>query len=466
MHGITLTERPADWEILQQTDDFASVILKGTYQVHPAAIEIGVEQVQPVVRVMREDDNTCVIPWTQMEHDTLPDFSGVFSHTLLIPAGGLYRIETSLETKSTVPELTWLYRGDCVLHLGVGDLFIIAGQSNSSGYSRDYAFDPPDLLVHLFRNRSCWDLACHPMNESTDAGSLPNEEMGIPGVSPYLSFGKNFQKFSGHPVGFIQTSLGGSPLSRWMPTSGDLYQNLIEKLHLTKGKYAGILWYQGCSDTDPENAPAYLERFRTFVEAVRKELGYKIPFFTFQLNRQIGGIHDECWGQIREAQRKAARELSAVYILPTITCSLSDGIHNSAHSNVMLGERMAKLCAHVLLGTSEFSAPELLSIKKESTTSLRLVFSHMSLGFVLYSGSGEDSGFFLEDENGSVPITELRSSRQDKNTLLLILQRPVGKGAKLSFCWEANPTMIPPVDEITYLPPLSFFQIGIEKFIK
>ena len=66
MHGLTLTERPADWEILQQTDDFASVILKGTYQVHPAAIEVGVEQVQPVVRVMREDDNTCVIPWTQM----------------------------------------------------------------------------------------------------------------------------------------------------------------------------------------------------------------------------------------------------------------------------------------------------------------------------------------------------------------------------------------------------------------
>ena len=155
MHGITLTERPADWEILQQTDNSASVTLKGTYQVHPAAIEVGVEQVQPVVRVMREDDNTCVIPWTKMEYDTLSDFSGVFSHTLLIPAGGLYRIETSLETKSTVPELTWLYRGDCVLHLGVGDLFIIAGQSNSSGYSRDYAFDPPDLLVHLFRNRNC-----------------------------------------------------------------------------------------------------------------------------------------------------------------------------------------------------------------------------------------------------------------------------------------------------------------------
>ena len=48
--------------------------------------------------------------------------------------------------------------------------------------------------VHLYRNRSKWDIASHPMNESTFAGSLANEEMGVPGVSPYLAFGKTYGK--------------------------------------------------------------------------------------------------------------------------------------------------------------------------------------------------------------------------------------------------------------------------------
>lgn len=460
MHGITLIKRPSDWEILQQENGAAQVTLEGTYQVHPAAIQVGVESVRPIVRVMREDDNTCVIPWTEMEHQPGENFSGAFCHTFSIPAGGLYRIDTSLETKSTVPELTWLYRGDCILHLGVGNLFVIAGQSNSAGFSKDYAMDPPALGVHLFRNRSRWDIASHPMNESTDAGSLPNEEMGIPGVSPYLSFGKNFKEFSRCPVGLIQTSLGGSPISRWLP-DGDLYGNMMDKIRMTGGKYAGILWYQGCSDTDQDNAPQYGERFRIFVEAVRKELGYEIPFFTFQLNRQVRGLHDECWSIVREAQRKAAAEIPGVYVLPTTNCALSDGIHNSAHANVALGERMARLCSGVLCGTKPFLAPELTSIQVENGTTMVLSFSHMDLGFNLYSSNGEDSGFRVEDGSGLIPVKAVHYNRQDKNVLHLELEQEPGKDAVLSFCPGANPTMVPPVDEVTYLPPLAFHRIPV-----
>lgn len=473
MHGITITDGPSDWEILQQTDGSAQITLQGHYRVHPAAIEVGVESVRPLYRVMKEEDNTCVIPWTEMNHKTQKDFFGTFLHTFSVPVGGLYRIDTTLETKSTVPELTWLYRGDCILHLGAGNLFLIAGQSNSAGYSKDYAMDPPALGVHLFRNRGRWDLASHPMNESTDAGSLPNEEMGIPGVSPYLSFGKNFQALSHAPVGLIQTSLGGSPISRWLPPDGDLYQNLLERIQLTRRSdmgshtksasqpYAGILWYQGCSDTTPDDAPLYFERFSALVNAVRAELGCEIPFFTFQLNRQVGGLYADCWGMVREAQRQAARKLPSVYILPTTNCALSDGIHNSAHANVMLGEKLARLCGHVLYDTPDFQAPWLEEISYSAEDTLHLTFSHVALGFSLYSGNGEDSGFYLEDELGPVPILELHSCRQDADSMYLKLGRKPVKGAYLSFCWDANPTMLPPVDEVTYLPPLSFYRISV-----
>lgn len=472
MHGISLTSAPADWEILQQENGSAEVKLKGTYRVHPAAIDVGVAQAVPVVRVMRESDNMTVIPWTVAEKiDAGENFTGSFETSVTIPAGGLYRIETSLETRSTVPNLTWLYRGDCVLHLGVGDLFVIAGQSNSAGFGRDFCEDPPHLCVHLFRNRSKWDLACHPMNESTFGGSLPNEEMGIPGVSPYLSFAKTYYEITGMPVGLIQTSMGGSPMSRWMPQKGDLYGNMIDKIHKTGGKYAGILWYQGCSDTDPEPAAQYFEHFKEFVESVRGELGYSIPVFTMQLNRQINGIHDECWGMVRDAQRRAALEIPDVYVISTTNLSLSDGIHNSAPSNVALGKKLAKQCAHVLAGGEEYEAPALRAVQRVTEQEkaelkltgvwLKLTFDHVKGCLQIVSSLGKDSGFTLEDSQGEVEILNIRANREDINNAYLELGREVDKNALLSFAWQADPVKLPMIDDVTFMPPLSFYKYPI-----
>ncbi|MCI8694479.1 MAG: sialate O-acetylesterase [Lachnospiraceae bacterium] len=472
MHGISLISAPADWEILQQENGSAKVSLKGTYQVHPAAIDVGVAQAVPVVRVMRESDNMTVIPWIAAEKiDAGENFTGSFETSVTIPAGGLYRIETSLETRSTLPNLTWLYRGDCVLHLGVGDLFVIAGQSNSAGFGKDFCDDPPHLCVHLFRNRSKWDLACHPMNESTFGGSLPNEEMGIPGVSPYLSFAKTYYEITGRPVGLIQTSMGGSPMSRWKPRKGDLYGNMMDKIHQTGGKYAGILWYQGCSDTDPEPAAQYFQHFKEYVEAVRAELGYSIPVFTMQLNRQINGIHDECWGMVRDAQRRAALEIPDVYVLSTTNLSLSDGIHNSAPSNVALGKKLAKQCAHVLAGGEEYEAPALCEVQRVTDQEkaelkltgewLKLTFDHVKGCLQIVSSLGKDSGFTLEDSEGEVDILSIRANREDINNAYLELERAAGENVVLSFAWQADPIMLPMIDDVTFLPPLSFYKYPI-----
>lgn len=474
MHGITLTSAPADWEIFQQEKGSAVIHLEGSYQVHPAAIQAGVKSAVPVVRVVEEEDNRILIPWTPASGVTEGEgFSGTFETDIRVPAGGLYRIDTSLETQSTVPGLTWLYRGDCVLHVGVGNVFVIAGQSNSAGYSRDFCPDPPSLDVHLYRNRGRWDLAAHPMNESTFAGSPANEEMGIPGPSPYLSFGKCYGKLTGMPVGLVQTALGGSPMSRWKPGEGDLYRNMTKRFRQTGGKYAGILWYQGCSDTEPGAAEQYYAHFKEYVEAVRKELGYDIPVFTMQLNRQINGIHDACWGKVREAQRRAAEEIPHVHVISTTNLNLSDGIHNSAQANVVLGEKLANQCFGVLGGGAEFEAPALASWELVTETErerlglaregswLKLTFAHVKNCFLLYSDLGKDSGYTLEDGRGEVEILKVRANREDKNKVYLHMARKPEGEALLSFAWQADPVRLPMVDEVTYLPPLSFYRLHL-----
>jgi sialate O-acetylesterase len=473
MHGITLTKAPEDWEILQQEDGYARVSLEGYYIIHPAALEVGVESALPIIRVVNEKDNSVVIPWTQGEiTEEKEDFSGKFTIELIIPEGGLYRIDTGVETKSTTPNLTWVYRGDCVLHIGVGNLFIIAGQSNAAGYSRDYIEDAPHMCVHLFRNRRKWDIASHPMNESTDAGSPANEEMGIPGPSPYLSFAKNLYQYTGIPVGLIQTALGGSPISSWKPGTGDLYQNMLVRLNDTGKKYAGLLWYQGCSDTEPENARNYLTNFTEFVTGIRNELTYDIPIFTFQLNRQINGLHDEGWGMVREAQRRAVEELKGVYVLSTTNCSLCDGIHNTAQANVVLGEKLAKQYISVIKDTEIFAAPDLreaLLLTKEELDTLkleglwlRLEYRNVKNCFLVFSANGAESGFTLSDSEGRIEIKTIRSTRQDKNMVYLEIERLPRGDTYLSFAWEADPVNHPLIDEVTCLPPLSFYQHKIK----
>ncbi len=469
MHGIVLTQRPEDWEIIQQVEGKATIHLAGRFKVIEDAIEVGVASANPIVRVVREDDNYTIIPWHVVDKiNRTKEFEGTFETDITIPEGGLYRIDTSLETKSTLPNVTWLYRGDSVLHIGIGDLFIIAGQSNSSGYSRDFCPDPPHLCVHLFRNRSKWDLATHPMNESTNAEGLANEEWGTPGTSPYLSFGKVYYQATGRPVGFVQTSLGGSPMKRWNPVDGDLYANMLDKISMTGGKYTGVLWYQGCSDTDPKIAVDYFDNFKEMVEALRKKLGYEIPFFTMQLNRQINGINDEAWGMVREAQRKASLEIPKVYLMTTTNLALSDGIHNSAMSNLVLGEKIARQAIEKLYGGDFFEPPYIekvcvlskdeKEIEKIEGEWLKLTYANIKNCITMYSTLPKDSGFDLEDEEGTIEVLETKTNRSNHSDLMIKVSRIPKAYVYISYLWEANPQGIPFVDEVTFLPPVSLYK--------
>lgn len=461
MHGVFIEKGLSDWQIVQHRDKKAEIILSGTWTVPSAAIKQGVEDARPMARVLSEEDNSQIIPWTYGESEKNGDlFSGSWNITLTLPAGGPYRIETGLETKGTAPGVQWVFRGDTRLHIGVGDIFIIGGQSNSAGYGKDTAFDPPEIGVHLYRNRHIWDLATHPMNESAFGADARNAEMGVSGTSPYLSFGKNFRKFSRYPVGLVATAMGGQAMKRWNTDGGKLYVNMIEQAKACGGDFAGVLWYQGCSDTDEKNADSYKEKFYSMIKGFRKELGYDIPFFTFQLNRQVDGLNDPGWGMVREAQRMSAKELPAVYVLPTIDCSLSDSIHNNAHACVQLGERMARLCGHVLYDGPEFFAPEITSAVCKDTE-VTLAFANMQRGFVVQSALSENIGLTFMDEDGEISFERAHFPQDAKNTMTINLERkPVGS-CSVSFGWQANPTFMPPVDEVTYLPLLSFYQFPV-----
>ncbi len=64
MTGVILTSAPDDWAIIQKTGDSGTITLKGHYSVPEAALNVGVKYAVPVVRIMQEENNYPVIPWT------------------------------------------------------------------------------------------------------------------------------------------------------------------------------------------------------------------------------------------------------------------------------------------------------------------------------------------------------------------------------------------------------------------
>lgn len=456
-HGVFIEKGMNDWQIVQHKNGKATVEFSGSWHVIKDAVKIGITNAYPQIRVMSEEDNSQIIPWQDVTCHPADDYiTGTWETTLTIPAGGLYRIETGLQVQSVNPDLAWTFRGDTRLHVGVGDVFLLAGQSNSAGYGKDSAYDPPQPGVHLFRNRHTWDLAAHPFNESTFAGDVANAERGVSGVCPYLAFGKAFRKISHYPVGLIASAMGGMPLKRWKPREGRLYNNMLEQTKAC-GEIAGVLWYQGCSDTTDSLSDAYKDKIYDVINAFREDLGYPVKFFTYQLNREVYSTNDYGYGTVREVQRQTTHDLKDVYILPTIHCSLSDGIHNNAHSCIMLGENMAKLCGNILYGSQPFFAPEIES----ATVSENIVtatFANVAHTLIVPDNSSLKCGFTITDEEG---VVDYEPIKPDNNTISFHLTRPLKGTAYISFASEANPTTVPPLDDVTYLPPLAFYKYPI-----
>jgi len=456
-YGVIFETAPQDWQIIQQgTNKTADVKLGGRWR-NPDG-----EGGEVQVRVIDEQNNVSIIPWRQCKTEAAGRWETVLNG---IPAGGLYRIETQLKIPSA-DSLNWGYRGDMRHHIGVGDVYVIAGQSNAAGYGRDVANDAPEPGAHLLRNNGRWDMAAHPLNESTDTIHIINREVANPGHSPWLCFAKRLKHRLGIPIGLIQASLGGSPLSSWNPCeSGELYHSMLETLRNYGYPIKGVLWYQGCSDGhDPLCYNTYLTRFKSFVSRLREDLCVPgLPFLTVQISRYLGILAEadnvESWGIIREAQRQAAKTIDNVYVIPSTDAGLSDAIHISASGNMVLGERMAGVALkHIYNAIGGVEIPDILEAKKISSDSVRLTFGPMTGGIYTYTQQACDLPFHIADDNGAVEIVGYELSG---TSITLKLNREPGTGRYVSGAAGWDPRRMTPIDFETQIPILSFHRFPV-----
>jgi hypothetical protein len=186
MKGVRILEGAQSWQIFQQENGYAKVTVSGTYERRrtPDA-EDYLEQEVLYIMVCREEDSEPVIWWKKCESD-----GKNWSASLNIPAGGPYTICTCIRDRENPDWSEWAEPGEMVRHIGVGDLYLIAGQSNAVGYGKDFVYDPPELGVHMQCNNGTWDLATHPLVTADTRRHLVTDPDHVTGHSMYLSFAK------------------------------------------------------------------------------------------------------------------------------------------------------------------------------------------------------------------------------------------------------------------------------------
>lgn len=455
--GAIIKNGPVDWQIIQQEDGKADIHLSGYWVGNEEGIDYKV-----YVRIVKEDSSIVVVPWTESCCYGENQWNSIVRN---VPVGGLYRIETCLK-ESTRKDIEWSIRGDMIHHIGIGDVYVIAGQSNSAGYGKDPIYDPPELGIHLLKNSGKWDIASHPMNESTNSCHIENRENCNPGHSPYLSFAKQIKRETGYPIGLVQTSLGGSYLSAWNPQEdGVLYKNMMNIIMAQGGKIKGILWYQGCSDTEEGLCDTYLDRFKSLVENIRIDLkDDKLPIFTVQLNRKVTSATTESnmgWAKVREAQRQAHKEILGVYVIPTIDSNLSDAIHISSSSNMVIGERIAAIVLKYVYGKQyHYEAPDINEAKRMDSNKILLTFDNVYDRLYTYEVDAIQLPFTVEDEKGFLKIVNYEQNRPD--TLLITLDRDIELGVKVHGAYEQNPKAIIPIDSESHIPMLAFYGVDVK----
>lgn len=409
------------------------------------------ECVMVYARVFGETDNLTIVPFQRCIVK-----NGQWEIQITLPAGGLYGFEAKMIANEK-EDLYWARRIKLVRHFGVGDLYLLTGQSNMAGYGRDVAYDPPTLGVHLYANNGSWCVAAHPLNDSIDTIYPENCELSS-ATSPALSFARTLKEKLNIPIGLVQASLGGSPLSAWHPEEdGYLYRGMMRRIDVV-GNVRGILWYQGCSDANKECCNTYYERFKRMIELWREMLG-NVPVITVQLNRwATNGIssleNDRSWGIIRDAQRRLADDMFGVSIVTVSDLPMSDGIHNSTSANIVIGHRMAMVAMKNIYKQRGQSAPALRSCEYVDETHLKLTFDS---NFCMCPPDRTAYGLDVEDESG---IIACKKAVGGYGVLELETDHPYTLPARFHAYWRSDlPSLL--IRDYIGMPMLSCYNVEI-----
>ncbi len=222
-----------------------------------------------------------------------------------------------------------------------GDVFLINGQSNS--HPGDASITERSEFWRSFGRHTDYE----PYNPADTTWGLSTPEGWCDSCLYAVGvWGFRLQKLIsgryGIPTCFINGGSGGSSISYNLPDSADhfnlntTYGRLLYRA--TKAKVdqnvKAILWHQGESDSNSDDAPLYHERFTELRTAWKSDYSPLTKIYVFQIRPGCGGDAQQ---SLRETQRRFPQYFDDVELMST--CGL-DG-HDDCHYNTEGYNQMA-----------------------------------------------------------------------------------------------------------------------------
>ncbi|HQL95335.1 MAG TPA: sialate O-acetylesterase [Candidatus Hydrogenedentes bacterium] len=410
-----------------------------------------------------------------------------------LPAGGPYGIEVAARGMDGKETFRAAFQG--VL---VGDLWILAGQSNMQGAAPVPGPQTPHPLVAMLGMDNAWRPAAAPTHRivESDAPVMKALLLGRGGYksegdilaarkasregTPWGGAGCDvfFAEFLANetkvPVGLIPCAFGGTSLDEWSPALLDkgeasLYGNMAAQVKRAGGKVRGMLWYQGESDSAPGACDTYFDRFKTFVESVRRDTGNPdLPVFTVQIGRVVVLAPETAlgWNKVREQQRRAAREFPGVHVTAANDLQMSDGIHIGWDGHRVLGERLGRMALPLVReGAAVRRGPDFEKAQFANEARTEIWVDCSNVAGDLNGGGNIMRGFAVSasaDEPGRDVFFAVQTVPGVPGRLLLRTGAPLAPETLLSYGMGLNPAVN--VVDADALPLLAFGPAPIEPF--
>ena len=251
--SLALTS-PVSCQVFQRgRTDQATVLIEGT-------VSDKVDVIEAMADLAPGAKRGAPVKWVAITAKGQKD-PGKFTGRLTLPAGGWYQVTVRARSGNRI------IAEQTVDNVGVGEVFVTAGQSNSANFGSPQQKAKDERVVYF------------------DGKAFVPAQDPIPGGcggggSPWALLGDRIAASQQVPVCFRSASLNWTEVKAWLPPDTELYKNLASCVQaFGKDGVRAVLWHQGESDTLVRtSAETYCERIKTIVEVLNKDAGYPLPW--------------------------------------------------------------------------------------------------------------------------------------------------------------------------------------------
>ncbi len=312
--------RPVDYEVIQR--DNAS---RGRVLVE-VAVPRGTRVVQVRLRKLAGATRGRDLDWKEL---TAPELkNGVVRGSITADAGGWYQLDVrALDGRFIVGKAS-------VAHVGIGDVFVTAGQHNAANYAAKRQVAKSKNVVYFDGSR--FSPARDPMPGVM--GDMGNYWIGL---------GDLITQKTGLPVCFVGCAIEYTTIAQWLPTAKARgvaqYPNLIQKTRwFNPNGVRAVLWVHGPWDALAGTpAQKYHDQLIQVVRSARQDVGYPVDWFVAQESFHVRA-GERVEKQVAEGQQMVWKGGEA-YEGPNLDDLLGrQWRHNGAHFNAAGQAEMAK----------------------------------------------------------------------------------------------------------------------------